>query len=106
MIIQANRVRSLYWLKSNLSEDFELNDLASSCIINAHRKVRRHWMGQKKKIINLILNVLLHYIECLSTMYVQLTFGKWPDSWKLKYMNSGVYKMSTVISTSRVHIED
>lgn len=106
MIIQANRVRSLYWLKSNLSEDFELNDLASSCIINAHRKVRRHWMGQKKKIINLILNVLLHYIECLSTMYVQLTFGKWPDSWKLKNMNSGVYKMSTVISTSRVHIED
>lgn len=61
---------------------------------------------RKKKIINLILNVLLHYIECLSTMYVQLTFGKWPHSWKLKNMNSGVYKMSTIISTSRVHIED
>lgn len=32
MIIQVNPAKSLYCLKLNLTEDFELNDLASSCI--------------------------------------------------------------------------
>lgn len=99
MMIQSHWKPLLFEIE--FSPDFELNDLASSCIINPNRNVGEggHWT--EKKIRSLILTMLPLYSECLSAIYSQRTFGRWPDSWKLKNINFVVCKMS-IRSTSQI----
>lgn len=49
MMIQINPIGSPNYLKRNITPDFELNDLASSYIINSNRDVGEggHWTGKR-----------------------------------------------------------